>query len=175
MNSQTMHIHTITAALASTLLFAAAPAASAADINVTGRITAGTCTLNTLAPVDFGDVPFRDITEGFSHDQPYKLEFSSCAGVKNVKIQFDGAAHKGDPDGFGNTATDGALGLALVLRKAGTASDWVSRGETRDVAIVGDAGTFSMDVGLFHKSTSSWDPLTTGELNYVVTLGVTYE
>jgi len=157
-------------------LLAAAPFASAqsVDVDITGKISAGTCSIGSSAAIKLDDLS-ADVLDSSRGQvvmpKAHNLVFSSCIGVNSVDMTFTGTKHS-DPDLYKNTAAGGPpVGVALI----GPATDnkeWLKDGTTKRVSISGGTGSYQVRAGYYWAS--SFGTLTSGDVETKVTINLTY-
>ncbi|KAF1008056.1 MAG: Laminin-binding fimbrial subunit ElfA [Luteibacter sp.] len=154
---------TLTLALATAiagLATAPAMAQNSSTITLTGRVTAGTCTV-TNPTITMPDVSAKDMTAPgriVASNTPLTIQLSGCSGVTGARLTFGGTADR-DTDVttvFKNKATTGAAphtAIWLGHTSCTTSSNDLSPGATRDHTFT--SGTFSIPLcaAYYAKST----------------------
>lgn len=157
------------------------PGLADSQINLNGKITAGTCVVNHPAVI-WDEISAGDIkAHGRVAESArlFDIELSGCAGVASAKFTF-GSASDNDPgqtDTFRNTATSPAPHLTIWLQRANaagacpTSGSVQAPGSTHSMLITGPDQTLPMCATYWNKGN---DDVTAGDVSATITVGVTY-
>lgn len=173
------HLYIIVLSVLSLLAFTSAKADT--QINLNGKVKAGTCVVNNPAVI-WDEISAGDI-KAHGRVTPsakvFELELNGCAGVASAKFTF-GATSDQDPDQkdtFRNTAANPAPNLTIWLQRANAVGACPSSGSTQapgsthTILITSADQTLPLCATYWNKGN---DDVTAGDVNATITVGVAY-
>lgn len=144
-----------------------------ATINITGRITASPCTVDTNTvnqTVDLGKAYAHNLTAGNGSEwKPFQLTLSKCpANWTNATVAFTGTA-AADDNYYVNCGS--AKGVVLQISDSGHSTSY-GNGDTMTEAVDADRNvTFPLEARMYNPG----GDVTSGDFNAVVQVDFTYQ
>lgn len=160
--------------MSSFLLLALAPCAYAdtATLSITGRVLPGTCVL-TVPSIALPPVKANDLVERNNLLQPATLELTSCVGVTQASLTFDGVAEAFDAELWKNTATTGAaINVSFAVLQGSTGTTYIKKGTTLTVPVAGGTASQQIRVGYYRTGSRG---ITAGVMAADITVTASYQ
>lgn len=173
------HLYIIVVAALSFLAVATSKADT--QINLNGKVKAGTCVVNNPAviwdEISAGDIKAHGRVA--TSAKVFELELNGCAGVASAKFTFGSTSDRdpGQTDTFRNTAANPAPNLTIWLQRANAvgacpgSGSTQAPGSTHTILITSADQTLPLCATYWNKGT---DDVTAGDVNATITVGVAY-
>lgn len=180
---------TLIALAISSGLFSAASSAITGTTSIqatfTSTVEAGTCTAQIqnsggqqITTLPFGDV-FKSDLVAQSRSEPFKIVFSSCAGVKTASVQATtGAGGECSGDAKNGDSFNASNGAAFEVWKGTSGSGMLMNCSTKPsqaVTISGASASVDMNARIVIAKDKTIADVTAGDVSAPVTFVVTYQ